>query len=59
LRGVRHRKGKGLDALLQELQALVDTAATDVDKQTVVRLLATMVPTMRHVETGRHLDQRM
>jgi len=59
LKGVRHRPATGLDPVLDELAALVDTATSAVDKQTLVDLVAKAVPTMRHVETGRHLDQRV
>ena len=59
LRGIRHRAARELDAVLRELAALLETAALPVDKQQLVRLVARAVPTLRHVETGRHLDQRM
>jgi FlaA1/EpsC-like NDP-sugar epimerase len=59
LRGVQHHRGTGLDVLVQELQALTYRAERDCDKEKLVRVLAAAVPMMHHVETGRHLDERM
>jgi hypothetical protein len=41
------------------LQELLDDAGTAVDKGALTGLIGRAVPTMRHVETGRNLDQRM
>lgn len=59
LRGVPHRRGPGLASLLEALTALVEAPGRDVDKAALVRLIATAVPLLRHVESNRHLDQRM
>jgi FlaA1/EpsC-like NDP-sugar epimerase len=59
LRGVRHRPAGELDAVLRELAALLEAPAVPVDKERLVGLMARAVPTLHHVETGRHLDQRM
>jgi hypothetical protein len=45
--------------VLEELAALVYTPARTIDKQALVDFVSRAVPTMDHVETGRHLDQRM
>jgi FlaA1/EpsC-like NDP-sugar epimerase len=59
LRGVRHQQRRDLEPVLEELAALVYTPARTIDKQALVDFVSRAVPTMDHVETGRHLDQRM
>lgn len=57
--GVRHTPRPDTESLLDDLEALLGDAARDVDKAAIVTMLAAAVPTLRHSETGRHLDQRM
>jgi FlaA1/EpsC-like NDP-sugar epimerase len=59
LRGVRHRHAPAVHTVVADLAAMVDSTATGVDKQKLVDLIARGVPMLRHVETGRDLDQRM
>jgi FlaA1/EpsC-like NDP-sugar epimerase len=59
LQAVRHRAEGDLDGVLAELQRLIDDHAAAVDKQELAQLISRAVPTMRHIETGRSLDQRM
>ena len=47
------------DKLLAELARYIDHSGVNVDKEHLAALLNAVVPTMRHVETGRHLDTRM
>ena len=59
LRGVPHHRGPALATLLDTLTALVETSGCEVDKAALVRLIGTAVPLLRHVESNRHLDERM
>jgi hypothetical protein len=58
LKGIAHQRAGALEPMLEELSRYVDDAIP-VDKERLTTLLFAMVPTMRHVETGRHLDARM
>jgi FlaA1/EpsC-like NDP-sugar epimerase len=59
LRGIHHHRSLGIERVLAELQRAIDGPTAPADKESLTRLLESAVPTMRHVETGRHLDQRM
>ncbi|MEO6748424.1 MAG: polysaccharide biosynthesis protein [Casimicrobiaceae bacterium] len=59
LQGIAHRPGLAIEPLLAELSRYIDDPSIAVDKERLSALLLTMVPTMRHVNTGRHLDARM
>ena len=57
--GVRHTPGGELGTALAELARYIEDATVPVDKARLVALLRDLVPAMRHVDTGRHLDARM
>ncbi len=59
LRGIRRRPGRDLERVLGELERLIESSDAPVDKQSLARVVERAVPTMHHVETDRHLDQRM
>ena len=59
LRGIPYRPGRGLERLLAELERFINCPDASVDKELLTRIVESAVPTMHHVETGRHLDQRM
>jgi FlaA1/EpsC-like NDP-sugar epimerase len=47
----------GIRSTLDDLRALFDSA--DLPKKAIVDVLAALVPTFHHVETGKSLDQKM
>ena len=59
LLGIRHLPQPRIESLLVDLEALVGDCTRAADKAAIVALLSDAVPTLRHSETGRHLDQRM
>lgn len=57
VRGRASNDVAGIRATLDDLRALFDRA--DLPKEAIVDVLATLVPTFHHVETGKSLDQKM
>jgi len=57
--GIAHPPQSGIDAVVRELESLVQGGDCSVDKANLVELIGRAVPSMRHLETGRSLDQRM
>lgn len=59
LQGIVHESCGVLQPMLAQLAGCIEDSAVTVDKEWLKALLFTRVSTMRHVETGRHLDARM
>jgi FlaA1/EpsC-like NDP-sugar epimerase len=61
LLGIRHRPNAAtdIDALVMQLERYIENPTIDIDKNQLAELLGTVVPTLRHVDTRRHLDTRM
>ena len=61
LSAVRHREppAQELDAVLDFLERAVSDARMPLSKAEIVAMLAKVIPSFRHVETGRSLDDRI
>ncbi len=61
LTGVPYRRdgAEALGPLLQELEELTRDSAAPATKEAIVEAMARVVPELRHLETGRGLDERM
>jgi FlaA1/EpsC-like NDP-sugar epimerase len=57
VRGRASNDVAGIRATLADLRALFERP--DLSKEAIVDVLATLVPTFHHVETGKSLDQKM
>jgi FlaA1/EpsC-like NDP-sugar epimerase len=55
--GVTGNDVAGIHETIADLRALF--AQADLDKEAIVEVLARLVPTFSHVETGKSLDQKM
>ena len=55
--GVTGNDVAGIHSTIDDLRALF--AQADLDKEAIVEVLARLVPTFSHVETGKSLDQKM
>ena len=61
LMGVPYRGAEAgaLTHFISEMEALIADPLRPVDKEALVALIETVVPELRHVETGKTLDDRM
>lgn len=61
LLGVRYLPApKGsLENAIREIQDLINSPRRNIKKDEIISLIATVVPHLRHVETGKNLDNRM
>jgi FlaA1/EpsC-like NDP-sugar epimerase len=59
LLAVRHANPPVGDALIVELHRLISNADSEASKADIVTAIAAAIPNFHHIETGKHLDQRM
>jgi FlaA1/EpsC-like NDP-sugar epimerase len=56
---IRHQRSLAIERnLFTRLSALYEAVGKDVTKEEIIELVRVAIPTFRHVETGRNLDQR-